>query len=145
MKINESNIKYTYNNFDFYVYEDTIHIYENINTNIYYYNPLDSTVYCNYDINDNDIENIIKKAIDDIEYEIEQYIYYKFDIDYIKENGDYVYSILIEKSYNIINDIISNIKHISSYHKNMFDDIADIIFNEIDFEYFYKIIDNILY
>ena len=108
-----------------------------------------------YDGNDNvtDIEynypiiltkNNVINLISKIEEELEEYIYDTFDRDYIQEYGSYVYSVFNEKSYDIIKNVIVNqSKYILPPNENNLEEIIDIAFNAIDFDYFYRLIDDI--
>ena len=108
-----------------------------------------------YDANDNvtDIEydypiiltkNNVINLISKIEEELEEYIYDTFDRDYIQEYGSYVYSVFNEKSYDIIKNVIVNqSKYILPPNEDNLEEIIDIAFNAIDFDYFYRLIDDI--
>ena len=76
-----------------------------------------------------------------VEEAIEKYIYDTFDRYYIKEHDSYIYSMLIEKAYEITEDIITNQdEYMIACNES---ELIDILFEAIDFNYFYEIIDDI--
>ena len=86
-------------------------------------------------------DNVVEKMMKYVENNIEEYIYNTFDRYYIQEHGSYVYSILIEKIYEIIKDvIITQDEYIITCDKSQ---LIDILFEAIDLNYFYEIIDDI--
>ena len=87
-------------------------------------------------------DNVVEKMMKSVEEAIEKYIYNTFDKYYIKECNSYIYSILTEKIYEIISDIIINQdEYITIVNQ---DELIDIVFNEVDLNYFYDMIDDIL-
>lgn len=109
-----------------------------------HYDANDNIIDVEYDypiiLTKNNVINLISK----IEEELEEYIYDTFDRDYIQEYGSYVYSVFNEKSYDIIKNVIINqSKYILPPNENNLEEIIDIAFNAIDFDYFYKLIDDI--
>lgn len=86
-------------------------------------------------------DNVVEKMIKYVEEAIEKYIYDTFDRYYIKEHDSYVYSILTEKAYEITEDIITN----QDEYMIVCDEseLIDILFEAIDLNYFYEIIDDI--
>ena len=86
-------------------------------------------------------DNVVEKMMKYVEEAIEKYIYDTFDRYYIQEYGSYVYSMLTEKAYEITEDIITNQdEYVIICDK---DKLIDILFEAIDLNYFYEIIDNI--
>ena len=87
-------------------------------------------------------DNVVEKMMKSVEEAIEKYIYNTFDKYHIKECDSYIYSILTEKIYEIISDIIINQdEYITIVNQ---DELIDIVFNEVDLNYFYDMIDDIL-
>ena len=86
-------------------------------------------------------DNVVEKKMKYVEEKIEEYIYDTFDKYYIKEYGSYVYSILTEKAYEITEDIITN----QDEYMIVCDEseLIDVLFEAIDLNYFYEIIDDI--
>lgn len=86
-------------------------------------------------------DNVVEKMMKYVEEKIEEYIYDTFDRYYIKEYGSYVYSILTEKAYEITEDIITN----QDEYMIVCDEseLIDVLFEAIDLNYFYEIIDDI--
>lgn len=86
-------------------------------------------------------DNVVEKMMKYVEEKIEEYIYDTFDRYYIKEYGSYIYSILTEKAYEITEDIITNQdEYMIICDEN---ELIDILFEAIDLNYFYEIIDDI--
>lgn len=86
-------------------------------------------------------DNVVEKMMKYVEEAIEKYIYDTFDRYYIQEYGSYVYSMLTEKAYEITGDIITNQdEYVIICDK---DKLIDVLFEAIDLNYFYGIIDNI--
>ena len=86
-------------------------------------------------------DNVVEKMIKYVEEAIEKYIYDTFDRYYIKEHDSYIYSMLIEKAYEITEDIITNQdEYMIACNES---ELIDILFEAIDFNYFYEIIDDI--
>ena len=86
-------------------------------------------------------DNVVEKMIKYVEEAIEKYIYDTFDRYYIKEHDSYIYSMLIEKAYEITEDIITNQDEYMIVCNES--ELIDILFEAIDFNYFYEIIDDI--
>lgn len=86
-------------------------------------------------------DNVVEKMMKYVEEKIEEYIYDTFDRYYIKEYGSYVYSMLTEKAYEITEDIITN----QDEYMIICDEseLIDVLFEAIDLNYFYEIIDDI--
>lgn len=86
-------------------------------------------------------DNVIEKMMKYVEEKIEEYIYDTFDRYYIKEYGSYIYSMLTEKAYEITKDIITN----QDEYMIICDEseLIDVLFEAIDLNYFYEIIDDI--
>lgn len=86
-------------------------------------------------------DNVVEKMMKYVEEAIEKYIYDTFDRYYIKEHGPYVYSMLTEKAYEISEDIITNQdEYMIVCNEN---ELIDVLFEAIDLNYFYEIIDDI--
>lgn len=86
-------------------------------------------------------DNVVEKMMKYAEEAIEKYIYDTFDRYYIKEHGPYVYSMLTEKAYEITEDIITNQdEYIIVCNES---ELIDVLFEAIDLNYFYEIIDDI--
>ena len=86
-------------------------------------------------------DNVVEKMMKYVEEAIEKYIYDTFDRYYIKEHGSYVYSMLTEKAYEITEDIITNQdEYVIICDK---DKLIDVLFEAIDLNCFYGIIDDI--
>lgn len=86
-------------------------------------------------------DNVVEKMMKYVEEAIEKYIYDTFDRYYIQEYGSYVYSMLTEKAYEITEDIITNQdEYVIICDK---DKLIDVLFEAIDLNYFYGIIDDI--
>ena len=86
-------------------------------------------------------DNVVEKMMKYVEEAIEKYIYDTFDRYYIKEHGPYVYSMLAEKAYDIVEDIITNQdEYIIVCNES---ELIDVLFEAIDLNYFYEIIDDI--
>ena len=86
-------------------------------------------------------DNVVEKMMKYVEEAIEKYIYDTFDRYYIKEHGPYVYSMLTEKAYEITEDIITNQdEYIIVCNES---ELIDVLFEAIDLNYFYEIIDDI--
>lgn len=86
-------------------------------------------------------DNVVEKMMRYVEEAIEKYIYDTFDRYYIQEYGSYVYSMLTEKAYEIAEDIITN----QDEYMIICDKytLIDVLFEAIDLNYFYEIIDDI--
>lgn len=77
----------------------------------------------------------------DTEEKIEEYIYDHYDKYDILEMKEYVYSIIQDKAYDIIEQILEDAK--DDYDIINKDKVAEVIFNNIDFSSLCEIIDNI--
>lgn len=86
-------------------------------------------------------DNVVEKMMKYVEEAIEKYIYDTFDRYYIKEHGPYVYSMLTEKAYEITEDIITNQDEYMIVCNES--ELIDVLFEAIDLNYFYEIIDDI--
>lgn len=86
-------------------------------------------------------DNVVEKMMRYVEEAIEKYIYDTFDRYYIQEYGSYVYSMLTEKAYEITEDIITNQDEYMIICDK--DTLIDVLFEAIDLNYFYGIIDDI--
>lgn len=86
-------------------------------------------------------DNVVEKMMKYVEEAIEKYIYDTFDRHYIKEHGPYVYSMLTEKAYDIVEDIITNQDEYMIVCNES--ELIDVLFEAIDLNYFYEIIDDI--
>lgn len=86
-------------------------------------------------------DNVVEKMMKYVEEAIEKYIYDTFDRYYIKEHGPYVYSTLTEKAYDIVEDIITNQDEYMIVCNES--ELIDVLFEAIDLNYFYEIIDDI--
>lgn len=86
-------------------------------------------------------DNVVEKMMKYVEEAIEKYIYDTFDRYYIKEHGSYVYSMLTEKAYEITEDIITNQDEYMIVCNES--ELIDVLFEAIDLNYFYEIIDDI--
>ena len=86
-------------------------------------------------------DNVVEKMMKYVEEAIEKYIYDTFDRYYIKEHGSYVYSMLTEKAYEITEDIITNQDEYMIVCSES--ELIDVLFEAIDLNYFYEIIDDI--
>lgn len=86
-------------------------------------------------------DNVVEKMMKYVEEAIEKYIYDTFDRYYIKEHGPYVYSMLTEKAYDIVEDIITNQDEYMIVCNES--ELIDVLFEAIDLNYFYEIIDDI--
>lgn len=86
-------------------------------------------------------DNVVEKMMKYVEEAIEKYIYDTFDRYYIKEHGSYVYSMLTEKAYEITEDIITNQDEYMIICNES--ELIDVLFEAIDLNYFYEIIDDI--
>lgn len=86
-------------------------------------------------------DNVVEKMMRYVEEAIEKYIYDTFDRYYIQEYGPYVYSMLTEKAYEITEDIITNQDEYMIICDK--DTLIDVLFEAIDLNYFYGIIDDI--
>ena len=86
-------------------------------------------------------DNVVEKMMKYVEEAIEKYIYDIFDRYYIKEHGSYVYSMLTEKAYEITEDIITNQDEYMIVCSES--ELIDVLFEAIDLNYFYEIIDDI--
>lgn len=90
--------------------------------------------------------NVLDKtfAVPMTEEKIEEYILDNFDKNDIEKYGDYIYDIIQEKTYNFILEIIKEFQKDYTIAGNDKESIIDAVFEAIDFNAVYKIIDDIL-
>lgn len=91
------------------------------------------------------VSNAVEKMLDIVENKIEQYIYDNFDRYNIQEAGEYIYSVITEKAYEITEDIITHQKDYElPLDQTALDNIINTVFMAIDLNNLYEIIDDIL-
>ena len=77
-----------------------------------------------------------------IENELEEYIYDNFDRYELIEYGSYIYSVIQEKAYEFIGKAIDKIKE--DYDIEDEDKYADGLFEAIDFDSLYDVVDDVI-
>lgn len=88
------------------------------------------------------VENVSKTNLISISEErLIEYIETNFGRDYIREYGSYVYQVIQEKAYEIITEVL---KEQTDYVVDDIDTLTEAVFERIDFDYMYDIIDDIL-
>jgi len=89
------------------------------------------------------VANISKTNLISISEErLIEYIEMNFSREYIRESGSYIYQVIHEKAYELIVKTLDD--HKDDYLYEDTDALAEAIFEQMDFEYVYDIIDNIL-
>ena len=90
------------------------------------------------------IENISKTNLISItEERLIEYVETSFTVDYIRESGSYIYQVIQEKAYEIAMQTLDNHKDDYDFNDDT-DALAEAIFEHVDFDYIYDIIDNII-
>ena len=90
------------------------------------------------------VENIARtRLVLETEEMIEAYILNDFDKYYIIEMGAYVYQVIQEKAYDIASIVVNNAK--KDYDIQDEESIIEAIFNEINFDALYDLVDDIFY
>lgn len=110
---------------------DTIDSINHININFEYYELKPSTL---------NRTRIVPKS----EERLVEYIESNFDKEYIKDCGMYIYQVIQEKAYEIIEEVISILSDDDWFVPDDHDDVIEAVLEEIDFDSIYDLIDEIL-